>query len=323
WLSPLARRSPEGVTVHEAGHQFWYGLIANNEFEDAWLDEGFNTFSTTRTMEAAFPKRAHVQYYFDGHLPVVFKSVVPPERTAGSDQHVGQYSKYKRDAQGARSYQMGPQGYHVNAYDKGAMTLRTLENYLGWTVFQRVMSTYFRMFAFKHPRPENFVEVAEKISKQPLAWFFDQLSRDAIAFDYAVGKVQSQPVVSRGYHPGEDGTLAVGDHEPEGETQYETQIYIRRWGEGRFPVAVLADFEDGTRKVFQWDGQDRWVELSWTHPAKVTRVVVDPEHVLVLDTNFSNNSWLKDSKAPLAATKWSSKWMVFLQHTMEALALFS
>ena len=38
--------SPEGVTVHEAGHQFWYGIVATNEFEHAWMDEGFNTYST-------------------------------------------------------------------------------------------------------------------------------------------------------------------------------------------------------------------------------------------------------------------------------------
>ncbi len=40
-----AMQSPESVTVHEAGHQFWYGLVANNEFEASWLDEGFNTFT--------------------------------------------------------------------------------------------------------------------------------------------------------------------------------------------------------------------------------------------------------------------------------------
>ena len=34
------------MTVHECGHQFWYGLVGNNEFEHAWIDEGLNTFST-------------------------------------------------------------------------------------------------------------------------------------------------------------------------------------------------------------------------------------------------------------------------------------
>src|SRR5215471_6485597 len=42
WLSPRLVSRPEGVTIHEAGHQFWYGIVGNNEFEDAWMDEGFN-----------------------------------------------------------------------------------------------------------------------------------------------------------------------------------------------------------------------------------------------------------------------------------------
>lgn len=52
-----ARRSldPEGVTVHEFGHQYWYGLVANDEFRDAWLDEGLNTFSTQRVLRRAYP----------------------------------------------------------------------------------------------------------------------------------------------------------------------------------------------------------------------------------------------------------------------------
>ena len=32
------------MTVHEAGHQFWYGLVGTNEFQEAWLDEGFNQY---------------------------------------------------------------------------------------------------------------------------------------------------------------------------------------------------------------------------------------------------------------------------------------
>ena len=43
--------TPEAVTIHEAGHQFWYGIVGTNEFEHAWMDEGLNTFSTARAME--------------------------------------------------------------------------------------------------------------------------------------------------------------------------------------------------------------------------------------------------------------------------------
>ncbi len=48
--------APEGVTVHEFGHQFWYGLSANDEFQHAWLDEGFNTFSTQRVLAKGWPR---------------------------------------------------------------------------------------------------------------------------------------------------------------------------------------------------------------------------------------------------------------------------
>ena len=305
-----------------AGHQFWYGIVANNEFEHAWLDEGFNTYSTTRTMEAVLGDRAHIERYFEGHLPVVFPSVVPPERTSGADHHAGMYSKLKLDPQGTPSWRTGPGGYHVNAYDKGAMTLRTLENYLGWPTFQQIMATYFRSWAFHHPRPEDFYAVAELISRRELSWFFDQLDDSSVVFDYAVDRVLSQPVSRRGYYPREGDELALGTDPGEAE-DFETTVYVRRWGEGVFPVTVQVDFEDGTRKQAQWDGQQRWHAVEFTHPAKVKAVRVDPERVLVLDTNFSNNSWLAQSRAPLAATKWSSKWMVYLQHTMEALAFFS
>jgi hypothetical protein len=42
--------SPEGVTVHECGHQFWYGLVGNNEFEAAWLDEGLNSYTDSEVL---------------------------------------------------------------------------------------------------------------------------------------------------------------------------------------------------------------------------------------------------------------------------------
>ena len=333
WLAPEAARSPEGVTVHEAGHQFWYGIVANNEFEHAWLDEGFNTYSTSRTMDRAFPVHAHVERYLEGFLPVVFPDIVPQDRTEGADRHAGTRSSLRRDPQARHSWQTGPQGYHVNAYDKGALTLRTLENHLGWETFQRVMSTYFREQAFRHPVPADFFRAAERVSGQDLGWFFDQVWKDAPTFDYAVDRVVSKRASDpRGYEDGDDGPRLRPRHDDDptdaedggDETgEWVSHVYVRRWSDGRFPVDVAVTFDDGSRRVERWDGQDTWTELRFQTASKVQKVEVDPEHTLVLDVDFSNNGWLRESQADVAALKWSSKWIVWVQHAMEGLAFFS
>ena len=54
---------PESVTVHEAGHQFWYGLVGNNEYEAAWLDEGFNSYTDSEVLLRQYgPQRASTRY---------------------------------------------------------------------------------------------------------------------------------------------------------------------------------------------------------------------------------------------------------------------
>jgi len=55
--------TPESVTVHEAGHQFFYGLVGNNEFEAAWLDEGFNSYADSEVLAIVYgPERAATRY---------------------------------------------------------------------------------------------------------------------------------------------------------------------------------------------------------------------------------------------------------------------
>ena len=55
--------SPEGVTVHEAGHQFWYGLVGNNEPEASWMDEGFNSYTDNEALVRRYgPQRGTTSY---------------------------------------------------------------------------------------------------------------------------------------------------------------------------------------------------------------------------------------------------------------------
>ena len=63
----------------------------------------------------------------------------------------------------------------------------------------------------------------------------------------------------------------------------------------------------------QWNGQDRWKLYSYDRAAQAVSAQVDPNRVLLLDINNTNNSKTLAPKGPQAATKWSIKWMVWLQ----------
>ena len=83
WIAPRGVTEPEGVTVHEAGHQWWYGVVATNEFEHAWMDEGLNTFSTARVIEQAFQPNYYSKRYFGGFVPWVFRDFPLKRETDG------------------------------------------------------------------------------------------------------------------------------------------------------------------------------------------------------------------------------------------------
>lgn len=325
WLSPPEMRSPESVTVHEAGHQFWYGIIGNNEFEHAWLDEGFNTFSTTRTLETAYPPPVLTRRYLEGFIPVVFSGVRMAERTVGADQYNGFESDLKRDRMSTISWQQGPGAYGLNSYSKPGMMLRTLENYLGWDTFRKVMSTYFDRWKFKHPKPQDFFDVVTEVAGQDLSWFFEEAYNSSNVYDYGVGRVESTPVSELRGYVDRQGSSVFQDvlESDEDEMQYRSTIFVRRWGEAVFPVEVKITFTNDETVVEQWDGKDRWHRYQYQKPARVKMVEVDPEHKLVLDINYSNNSWTDEPKAQSAARKWALKWMVWIQNLMEFFAYFS
>src|SRR5258708_27952371 len=52
WFMPSGLHFPELVVEHEFGHQYWYGMVATNEFEDAWMDEGINSYSEVKVLDA-------------------------------------------------------------------------------------------------------------------------------------------------------------------------------------------------------------------------------------------------------------------------------
>jgi len=290
WLAPSGVTTPEGVTVHEAGHQFWYGIVGNNEFEDAWMDEGFNTFSTARAIAQVYDPNYLALRYFGGVVPWVFRDIALSRETEGN-RLAGYRHDAKSDAQSTPTYRYFPSSGGNITYNKTALWLNTLERWLGWPTLQRVMSAHFAAWKFKHPSPADFFTIANGVGGQDLGWFFDQTYRSSNVFDYGVQDLKSA----------------------RDEDRYRTTVVVRRYGEALFPVDVLVTFANGERISERWDGKDRWKLYAYERPVRAVSAQVDPNRVLLLDTNYTNNSKTLEPKSAPASTKWSMTWMVWLQ----------
>ena len=192
WLAPVSQGEPEEVTVHEAGHQFWYGLVANNEFEHAWMDEGVNTFSTARTLAQSSTPLFFGKRYFGGFIPWTLRAA-PLRMPEDEDGLAGYAAEPHGDMPSIPSYRYWPATAGLVTYSKTGLWLATLERMVGWETMQRIMSTYFARFTFKHPKPADFFAIVNEISGRDFTWFFDRVYRSSVAFDYAVDVFTSQP----------------------------------------------------------------------------------------------------------------------------------
>lgn len=320
WLAPRHVMQPESVTVHEAGHQFWYGLVANNEVEHAWLDEGLNTFSTARTLAAAYSRRHPALRFFGGFIPWRLDDVLLDREIEGN-RLAGYRPAARSDAQSTPTFQYFPATGARISYDKTALWLQTLENMLGWEVLQRILSTFFARHAFRHPTPDDFFAVANEVSGQDLTWFFDEVHRSARVFDYAVRDLRSERRSVKGFVEREGGARVFAD-EPAAGGGYETTVVVQRLGDARFPVDVVVTFEDGQAVRQRWNGRERWKAYTLTSATRAVSAVVDPERVLVLDVNYTNNSRTLAPRAEDAAVKWSLAWLTWLQDLMLTYGFF-
>jgi hypothetical protein len=298
WIPSRSRQTPEMTVAHETGHQWWYGIVATNEFEHAWMDEGINTYATARVIEEAFPDNRWELRYFSGLVPWSFPDI--PYSRLDNDRMAGYRDNAEADVPATPTFRYWPGTSAVMSYNKTALWLHTLERHLGWPVMQRILATFFARWQFKHPQPRDFFQVANEVSGQDLTWFFDQVYRGSNTFDYGVQDLLSEL---------DEGT-------------YRTTVVARRYGEATFPVDVVTTFADGHQITETWHGRDRRAIYVYERAARASHVQIDPRRVLLLDTAYTNNSRTLAPRSSEASLRWAAKWMVWLQDLMVTYAFF-
>ncbi len=289
WFFPKGLRLPEMVTIHEFGHGYWYGIVASNEFEEAWLDEGINSYSEVKAMN---------HYYGNDRSMVDLGAIRMSDLV---NFRISILGLSKLDPIMTKSWEFYSGGsYGANVYAKAALTLLTLEGYLGEDVMAEIMKTYFERWKFRHPKSEDFFAVAEEVSGQDLSWFFDQFFKTPGQLDYSVSRIRSDEIKDpQGIFNGE----LVEPDKIEGsskEKTYKNEVVILRKGDLFFPQEISIVFENGEEIRETWDGRARWKRFEYIKPHKLKMARIDPENKVPLDINQMNNSrLLKPNKNPL------------------------
>ena len=310
----------EEVTVHEFGHQFWYAMVGNNEFEEAWLDEGFNSYSTGKVMELAYGRNTSTLQFLGLTLGGV-------DGLRAGNSPAARYNRVL-----ANSWDYTPSGtYGFYSYQKPELLLRTLEHYLGEQTMARVMRTYHERWRFRHPRSEDFFAVANEISGQNLSWYFDQVVRGTEILDYEVGPVSSTRVSGpRGVIDGPKGRQtttnadarkqAAAEASGKSSARYETRVIVQRKGGVVFPVEVAFKFEGKPIETQVWDGRDRTNTYTFVRAEKLEWVDIDPDRNVPLDVNWLNNGKRLESDTRPAAS-WAARWLFFVQTVLTTVGM--
>jgi hypothetical protein len=305
-------RGVEGVTVHEFGHQFWYGMVGNNEFEEAWLDEGINTYSTALVMAAAYGERTSSGRFLALDL-------------ADLDMLRGMVAAYSRSKDAivkpAWMY-TGDYGYY--AYMKPAAALCTLQGLVGDQAMARIMRTFQERWRFRHPASADFFAVASEVSGRDLTPYFRQAFLGSDVLDYAVEAVSSAPVEpTRGVVEKDGKRITVSaDAGAKGKTpsSFESRVLVRRQGEVTFPVQIALKFQGRPVERVAWDGLDRWKRIVVVRPERLEWAAVDPDGKVVLDANAVNNARRVQPDGRLGAW-WGVRWLSALQQVASFLGM--
>jgi len=337
WYEPTHMTEIEAE--HEFGHQYWYGMVATNEFEDAWLDEGINSYTEVKVLAAILGKYTSAfdrPYANAGDFELErYEYIAEPD----FDPVTRFAWKFRNSA-----------SYAGVTYGKTATLLATLEGIVGTPTMDEAMRTYFMRYRFTHPTTQDFLRTIEEVAIKngratgivsntaPVNLCEAKLVRDVWAncptlpaapfvvdstlrpylnqavygtrtLDYAVESITSSPV-----------QWWLPEPKDPKKAQYLSTVYLHRKGDFTLPVTVEVVFSDGTRLREHWDGgvsdAERWTKFTYTRNAKVVSAEIDPDQIVPLDTDFFNNSFtVADNPVPSGkiANIWLSAQQLFAQ----------
>ena len=265
------------VTVHESIHSWFQGLLGTNESKYEWMDEGFCTYAQYKTMN---------HLYNTNYMNPLSRQYAGYYRLANSDlqEPLSTHADFYK-----RNYVYG-----TNAYNKGAVFLSQLGYIIGDSALMVGMKNYYYLWRYKHPTPQDFKRVMEKVSGLELDWYFEQFISTINVVDYAIKSVD--------------------------KIDNKTEITLARIKDIPMPIDVFVRLKDGSSKwyniplrIMRGDkGKDLYksektllTDWPWVYPEytftidvklnKIKEIVIDPSGRLA-DVNQDDNKYPSERK---------------------------
>lgn len=162
WKSnKLNDKSLECTIIHEVAHQWWYGVVGNNQIYEAWLDESFAIYTEKLFYDEVYGQEQGEQYY--------------DEIVSNYKNKVGDSGK--KELVLMPTYKIEDGNEYTGLLLKGAMFLHEIEKDLGKNKFYNILNTYYEKYKFSIATTRDFIDVCEELSGRKYEedvnkWFF-------------------------------------------------------------------------------------------------------------------------------------------------------
>ena len=260
-----------GVTAHELAHSWFQHVLATNEMKYEWMDEGFTTYISTLAKDKILNQN----------------SFFPLQRSYDSYLYLARSGKEQPQQTNANRYEYNL-AYEVSAYSKGSVFLSQLGYIIGEDKLSKTLKEYYRMHQFKHPVPNDFRRVAERVSGIQLKWYLTDWTQTTNTIDYSIKSVKAD--------------------------ESRTLINIERIGSMPMPLEVLVNFKDSSSEIhyipitlmrgekenpysIKWKVHRDW---PWARPeyefavnrpkTDIVDIYIDPSYYMA-DINRENNTY--------------------------------
>ncbi len=263
-----------GVSVHEAAHNWYYGILATNESKYPWMDEGFTTYAEDYILNELFNEKN--PFPFEGNYKPYLLLFTSADKEPLST-HADFYKKNRT--------------YGISSYSAGAVFLSQLSYIIGQDAFDKGMLRYFNEWKFKHPRPEDFIRIMEKVSGVELDWYLEQFVYSLNTIDYGIQSVS--------------------------KNEKQTVVTLDRLGDFPMPLDVIVELNNGDKiyhyipldlmrgeKKEKLNEKDLVIQSDWPWVNKtytfnidqkfnsIKSISINPDKRMA-DINRENNQWLR------------------------------